>query len=198
MADVVVEDPDQRVVLYNVTYEQYLQVADAFDEDQPALRLTYADGVLEIMTPGRPHEHSKKTIARLLELYALEREIRLYGIGNLTMRRALAKVALEPDECYCVGADRDVDTETGAPDIAIEVVISHRMNKLPIYGALGVREVWVYQRGQFTIHRLVAGAYQIADSSQFFPELDLSELAEYAGMPDQDAAIRAYRARLSG
>jgi Uma2 family endonuclease len=199
MADVIVEPHDQRIVLYGVTYEQYVQVADVFAERH--IRFTYADGALEIMTPGPHHEVSKKLIARLLELYALVRGIRIYAYGDLTMRNALTEVGLEPDECYCVGGDKDVGIDKkDVPDLAIEVVVSHRLNKLPIYARLGVAEVWVwaYRRERFEIHRLVGGAYQLVDTSQFFPQLDLRQLEDYIAMPDQDAAVRAYWARLSG
>lgn len=202
MADVGVEPHDQRIVLYGVTYEQYVQVADVFAERH--IRFTYADGALEIMTPGADHGYAKGTIGRLVQLYALIRGIRIYAYGDLTMRNALTEVGLMPDECYCVGADKDVgvDKDLGiskeVPDVAIEVVVSHRMKKLSIYQRLGVAEVWVLRHGMLQIHRLVDGSYTLTESSQFFPDLDFRELEEYIAMPDQDAAVRAYWKTLGG
>lgn len=51
----------------------------------------------------------------------------------------------EPDECYVFGEDPDPER----PDLAIEVIwISGGMNKLEIYRALGVAEVWHWRRGR--------------------------------------------------
>lgn len=182
---------DHRVVLHAITYQQYVQLANVF-EDRGSLRLTYADGTLEILTTGSHHQIKKKTISRLVELHALIRDVPIYSIGNVTLRSPRAKVGLEPDECYSVGKTKRI------PDVAIEVVLCRRVNKLSIYQRLGVAEVWVHRRGKLEIHRLVDGAYQSADTSRFFPDLDFRELEEYLAMPDQDAAVRAYWARLSG
>ena len=56
-------------------------------------------------------------IARLVEMYAADRDAPLYGYGSTTFRRELKERGLEPDECYCVGADLRT-----YPDLAIEVV----------------------------------------------------------------------------
>ena len=60
---------DQRIILYDVAWEQYEQLSDMFVEEFP--RMTYLEGTLEIiMTTSPEHERLKKIIARLLEAYA--------------------------------------------------------------------------------------------------------------------------------
>lgn len=147
-------DIDQRVVLNNVDWRTY----DALREllDGPGVRLTYLCGALEIMNPSRRHEDIKTRIARLIELFALEREIQLYGYGSTTFRREVRERGLEPDECYCVGADMGE-----YPEIAVEVVVSAGgIDKLAVYEGLGVREVWFWKDDHFEIHSLAEGGFR--------------------------------------
>lgn len=89
------------------------------------------------------------------------------------------------------GEDRDV------PDIALEVVVTHRsLDKLEVYRGLGVREVWIFEAGQFRIVVLRGGQYEVARASEVLPEVDLPRLPHHAMETDQHAALRAYREEL--
>jgi Uma2 family endonuclease len=159
--------------------------------DSPGVRMTYLRGSLEIMSTSRSHEVAKKQIARLLELFCLERDIPLYGYGSMTFRSEPEERGLEPDECYCRGRDGDV------PDIALEIVITRgAIDKLEVYRGLGVREVWVFEAGAFRVFALHDHAYVPLPRSEVLPELDLNLLAEYAVQADQHVALRAFRDRL--
>lgn len=70
------------------------------------------------------------------------------------------------------------------------------LDKLPIYAALGVGEVWIWRDAAIEVHRLVGAAYVPATRSEIFPDLDLSELAALSGLANQTEAVREYRARL--
>lgn len=63
-----------------------------------------------------------KTLARLLEIYALERDIPLVGYGAATFRKRAKERGVEPDECYVLGEPGK--REPAAPHLAIEVVLS--------------------------------------------------------------------------
>jgi Uma2 family endonuclease len=150
--------------------------------------MTYLKGQLEIMSPSREHEDLKKQIARLVELFCLERNIPLFGHGSTTYRREEKERGLEPDECYCRGQDRDV------PDIAIEVIVTtSSIDKLEVYRGLGVREVWTFHAGQFRVLALREGNYELLGASEVLPEIDLTRVAHYAQIRDQHAAVRAFR-----
>jgi Uma2 family endonuclease len=106
---------EQRFVIHGVSFKDYVVLREALDI--PGLRMTYCEGVLELMSPSTEHEDKKKTIARLIELYALERDVTLYGYGNATFRREAKERGCEPDECWTVGGKlRDY------PDVALEVI----------------------------------------------------------------------------
>jgi Uma2 family endonuclease len=187
------EPDDRRFVLHGVTWAQYLAVRAMFD-DRPGLRMNFVEGTLELMSPSKEHEYIKKQLARLLELYALARGVRLHGYGQTTFRHEAAERGLEPDECYWVG---DVDGEY--PHLAIEVVVtSGGIDKLKAYAPLGVREVWFWRSDRFELYGLRDGAYSPIARSALLPLLDVEELARHVRMRDQADAARAWWEALGG
>jgi Uma2 family endonuclease len=174
-----------------VSWETYEGLLRALGNDHPALRMTYREGTLEITTTSPRHERIKKLLARLLEAWADENEVRLDGYGAATFRSEAAARGLEPDECYALG-------ELGsAPDLAIEVVETHGdVDKLDVYAGLGVREVWIWEEGKLTVRRLESGRYTLSSASGLLPRIDLTLLAGFVREGDQTAIVREYRRAL--
>jgi Uma2 family endonuclease len=185
------EPGEQRLILRGVSYKDYVLISDVLGH-RPGLHLTFLNQTLEIMRTSPLHEYLKAQIARLVELHALVRGVRILGFGSATYRREDKERGLEPDECYCIGSKKDF------PDLAIEVVVTRGMNKLEVYAGLGVAEVWVYEDGRFAVYQLGAAGYAPQPTSRFFPDLDFAVLAAHVAMPDQDDAVRAYWDRLRG
>jgi Uma2 family endonuclease len=182
-------EEEPRILLSNVPWATYVMLRDTVDG--PGVRMTYLRGSLEIMSPSRTHEVEKTQVARLLELYCLERDIPLYGYGSTTFRKEEKERGLEPDECYCRGADRPV------PDIALEVVVTApAIDKLEVYRGLGIPEVWMFRDGSFQLFALRGERYEPIERSEIFPEVDLERIAHFAMEADQHAALRAFRAEL--
>jgi Uma2 family endonuclease len=183
-------DVDARVILHNVDFQTYSTLRDLLDGPSP--RLTYLCGTLEIMSPSRRHEDLKKRIARLVELFALERNIPLYGYGSTTFRREAKQRGLEPDECYCVGGDM-----LEYPEIALEIVVtSGGINKLAVYREFGVREVWFWKDGRFELYALRGDGFHALTRSERVPSLDFDALVRFVLLPDQHQSLLEYRAFL--
>lgn len=180
-------DPDQRVVLRNVTWEDYERVL-AMRGDAPGVRITYLQGVLELMAPSRSHETIKTRLARLLEAYAEELAIDLNGFGSWTIKREPDERGAEPDECYSVGQPGD------APDIAIEVIWSSGgLDKLEVYRELGVREVWIWQDGELHVHARRTDGWDRRSQSEILPDIDLELLLRFLDEPSQLTAVTSLR-----
>lgn len=180
-------DDEQRVLVHGVPWQAYVAIRDAFD--RPSLRLSYLGGALEFMSPSDLHESFKTRIARLVETFALERDVQLYGYGSTTFRKQAKEAGLEPDECYVLGRELDQ-----VPDLAIEVVVSSGgLAKLDIYARLGVREVWFWTKDGFALYGLAGSVYERIQSSGLIPQLDFGLLAKYVTRTDQPQAIREYR-----
>ncbi|AUX28442.1 Uma2 family endonuclease [Sorangium cellulosum] len=178
---------EQRFVLHGVSWQTYVRLRDELDT--PGLRMTFCEGTLELMRPSIDHEATKTLIARLIELFALERDVPLYGYGSTTFRREAKARSLEPDECYCVG-----EAIEELPDIAIEVALtSGGIDKLSVCSGLGVREVWFWENDAFHLHALRGEAYEAIAASELLPDLDLVALARFVRWPDQHAAVKAFR-----
>ncbi|HEX8287453.1 MAG TPA: Uma2 family endonuclease [Pyrinomonadaceae bacterium] len=59
------------------------------------------------------------------------------------------------------------------PDLVIEVdVTSPSLNKIPIYAALGIQEVWLYKGERVEFYKLYGEFYQLITNSLTFPMLD--------------------------
>ncbi|MDP1826286.1 MAG: Uma2 family endonuclease [Archangium sp.] len=157
--------------------------------DRSGSRMAYSGGVFEIMSPSWNHEFIKTNIARLLEGWALVHGVDLQGAGSWTLESATEEVIVEPDECYLVG----VRAGRRVPDLAIEVRwTGGGIEKLPIYAALGVKEVWVWDRGVISAHVLRGSTFVRSARSTLLPSLELGRLAKHASMEDQSKAVRAF------
>lgn len=185
-------DVDQRVVLHGVEWKTYRALRELID--RPGVRMTYLTGALEIMSPSRKHEILKKQIARFVELFALERDVPLFGYGSSTLREELEERGIEPDECWAIGRALGDDEP---PDLAVEVVLtSGGLNKLEVYRGLRVREVWFWFQGRIEVYELKDDRYVQRTDSRFIPGLDLAELATLVEAADQHTALKAFRDRL--
>lgn len=184
--------PVQRILLEGVTWERYERLLACFP-DSRSPRLTFVDGSLEIMSPvGPDHEHWKATLCLLLEAYLDAQGIRFYSRGGFTLKQT-GLAGGEPDASYCFGVDKSV------PDLVVEVVdTSDALSKLPLYGALGVAEVWLWRRAVLEVQVLeqAEGDYRQSAASRLLPGLNLQLLAKHVRMPDQYDAVRAFRRAL--
>lgn len=180
---------DQRLVTYGVPWAHY-EVQLALRGEAPVPRMAYLEGTLELMSPSKDHERVKSFIGRLVEIYALERDIDLSPYGGWTLKSAPKEAGAEPDECYIVGSDQSKEI----PDLAIEVIwTSGGIDKLEIYRRLGVREVWFWNEGRIEIHVLRHDHYERADRSLLFPDLDMDLLCSFLDRPTAMQAVRAFR-----
>ncbi|WP_433935070.1 Uma2 family endonuclease [Sorangium cellulosum] len=184
---------DQLFVVHDVSWEEYETILAVLG-DRAGVRVTYCEGVLELMSPGGPHEGRKTILARLVEAYAEEAELPLSGYGSMTVRRRLAKRGVEPDECYVLGTVED----GGIPELAIEIIEkSGTIDKLSVYAGLGVPEVWFLKKGKLSVHLLGPDGYAEAGRSRLLPGIELAELTQFVQREgDQTSVVRAWRATL--
>jgi Uma2 family endonuclease len=186
---------ERRFVLHGVPWWTYVALRDALD-DQSGLKMTYLQGALGLMRPSLLHEDAKKIIARLIEAWAMERDVDLRGFGGATFRQEAKQRGLEPDECYKLGKLDD----DGVPDVCIEVIVTNSLvDKMAVYAGLGVPEVWDWRPSTSTIvvHRLVGERYERRDRSEVLPELDLAELSRFVQPGEsQTKLVKQYQAAL--
>lgn len=186
--DEFVQDFDQCVLVRGAAFSDYERLLTIRGESAVP-RITFLAGELELLQPCRRHWWLVKSLTRLLETWSEEAGVPLNGYGSWTIRRADRERGLEPDECYILGNERK-----DRPDLAIEIALtSGGIDKLDIYRALTVPEVWFWRRGRLDVHVLDGDQYTQSSASKLLPELDLSLLARFVDNRDQLRAVREYR-----
>lgn len=197
-------EPEGYIVLQDIswpTYEALLRDLSG----HPGVRVAYDRGTLEIMSPSKLHERLKKLLAQVLEILTLELNIRRQSAGSTTWKRSDLGKGIEADECYyisTVARVRDQDqadlTVDPPPDLAIEVDLQvPDLDKLAIYAALGVPEVWKYDGQRLRVHvRQPEGRYLEVRQSASFPFLPLDQLERFlsrARVADEVEFLREFR-----
>ena len=181
------KDREEKYITSGVTWQAYESLLSSLGNSS-GYRVAYLLETLEIMSPSRSHELDKKAIARLLEAYLEAKRMHFWGLGSTTLKNQDKQAGKEPDECYCIGTDKDI------PDLAIEVVYtSGGVDTLEIYRCLGVGEVWFWQNGEFKVYCLQDDRYQQRSASKLLPNLDLTLLAQYIVIKDPLDAIIKWR-----
>ncbi len=188
-------------VLRGVPYDWYVGLRD--DPGNRHLRMTYDDGVLEIMSPLFRHEMNAERIGMIVRAIAAVFVLACTGARCTTIRRGTAGTRLgkgkEPDNSYYFAnapslrgketIDLNVDPP---PDLWIEV--DHRgssRRRLPMYASLGVPEVWRLHtgRGVLWFGQLEGNGYvEIGRSLSLpmvTPELILALLDRAGQSPDE-------------
>ncbi|MEQ9357302.1 Uma2 family endonuclease [Coleofasciculus chthonoplastes] len=188
MTATLIQSPD-RVVLPNISWQTYQSLITDF-EQEPAIRLTYDRGMLEIRMPLDPHETYKKLLGRLVEAATEELDIEIRSLGSRTCDRADLARGLEPDQCYYIQNEAlvrgvaQIDlNQFPPPDLALEIdITSSSINRLSIYAALGVPEVWRYDGQTLTILSWQNGEYLSQDRSIAVPLLNAENLVRFLAL----------------
>ena len=191
---------EQRFVLHGVSWQSYQKLLEALGERR--LRHAYDGWNFEMMSPSQYHEWVKKTIGRLIEATSLELAIPIKCVGSTTLRNEGTERGLEPDETYYIANEAAVrgrfewdPAHDPPPDLAVEVDIhSSSVDRMQIYHALGIPEVWRVADGKLQFHVLAADGYRPSAASQAFGFLAPSDLLPFLAMEELDdmSLVRSY------
>jgi Uma2 family endonuclease len=176
----------QRIILQGVSWATYERLLADF-QDSHAAHFAYDRGVLEIMVLSAKHEEPNRTIALLVEIVALEMDINIRNLGSTTFTREDLARGFEPDTCFYVQNEarvrgkEEIDLAVDPPpDLVVEIDITHpSLDKLPIYAAVGVTEVWRYDGQQLTIFTLKGETYHTHEASVALPHLTSQILSQF-------------------
>ncbi len=171
----------QRVLLKDVIWQEFEAILEELGEHR-ASKVAYEHGILEIMTPLPEHERSKETISDLVKAILEELDIEFLSLGSTTFKKQFMSKAIEPDNCFYIqnesavrGKDRLDLTVDPPPDLALEIDVTSRTHS-NIYEALGVPELWRFEKGKLQINVLEDGKYLESEFSPNFPNLPLTEV----------------------
>jgi Uma2 family endonuclease len=174
------------VVLPCVSWETYERLL-ADDEERRVPRMTYDQGVLELVTPSLPHEKDALTIARIVDIIAATIGVPILSAGGTTYRRNDLERGFEPDASFYVQneaqvRDRpEIDLSVDPPpDVVLEMEMSRSaLDKLPLFASIGIPEVWRCDGQRVTILILEQDRYRESSTSLAFPVLTSDILTRF-------------------
>ena len=184
MTATLLAPPDEMIHLSGISWKTYETLLEELSDRR--LRFTYNRGNLEIMAPYPEHELNKQVLGRFIETIAEELEVSIYPLGSTTFKQPELSGA-EPDKCFYIrniaavqGKRRLNMGEDPAPDLIVEIdITSSSQNRLQVYADLGVAEVWIYNGESLVIQKLQNATYIANQTSQFFINLPISEVANW-------------------
>jgi Uma2 family endonuclease len=198
--------PGHCLRLSNVDWKTYSRVLDIFGE-RPGFRVTYDRGELEIISPTLAHDDDTWFLGHLVIILTEALDLPLRHGGSTTMRRRLRERGIEADASFWISnahrmkGRRSLNlSRDPPPDLAIEVdVTSSSMNRMDIYAALRVPEVWRLKSDVLTFHVLCAdGKYSISATSRSFPLVSPGDILSFLKHARQannvNPVVREFRA----
>lgn len=200
---VVPAEGERRFLIRDVGWRGYLDLLRIIG-DGP-VRVTYDRGDVELMSPPFEHERKKSLLARIVEILTEELDIPLLSASATTLKREDLGRGLEADESYYlhdISRVRDLDDldllVDPPPDLAIEIEITRSaLNRLGIYGALGVSEIWRFDgRSLRILGRQADGSYREIARSRLLPWISVEEILNFVleeNSRDETRWARAFR-----
>ncbi len=195
-----------QLLIKGISWPEYKNILAELGENRSS-RISYSQGVLEIMAPLPEHEVGKKIIGNLVEILLEELDIEFWSLGSTTFDEEKMDAGVEPDDCFYIeneaavrGKDRIDLTVDPPPDLAIEIDITSR-TRFNNYQVLGVPELWRWNGKKLEINILVNGKYIESNNSRIFPKLPIVQvIPEYLKRCKTDgrnATMKAFRAWLT-
>jgi Uma2 family endonuclease len=175
----------QRLLLYGIDWNTYEKFLDAVG-NRP-IRLTYDGWNLEFTLPRWDHESVSRCIDRLVVALGIVLGFVIRGGQTVTLKRKDVKRGVEADQTYYIQNEpavrgiKNLDLNVlPPPDLALEVDITHySLDRMEIYAALRVPEIWRYDGEELSFHQLRAGDYQVAANSLAFPVLTPAQVNDF-------------------
>jgi Uma2 family endonuclease len=184
--------PEQRIVLQGISWSLYESLLTELG-DHTHTRLAYDRGALEMMSPSRDHDRFSRILCRMIWIVTEELDIETQSLGSTTWRSQVLQRGVEADECFYIQHEAIVRTRKEIdlsidppPDLAVEVEISHSIvDRLGIWSALGVPEIWRYDGHRLRVFALNADRqYAEAPQSLALPMVSITDLERFIERAD--------------
>ena len=199
----IIVPPGHQLLLKNVTWQQFQDILKSLGERRSA-RLSYSQGMLEIMTPLPEHEDDKVIIGDLVKAILEEMDIEFRSLGSTTFENEAMRQAVEPDDCFYIQNEAKIRGKKRLnleidppPELAIEIDITSR-TKFNNYQELGVTELWRYNGKKLEINILQSGRYVQSQTSLNFPNLPIADVlhnfVEQSKVRGRNVTMKAFRA----
>lgn len=192
------------VVRFPGSWQDYQALIEQLG-DRKIPRIKYRLGEILLMSPLPKHGRQADAIASVVKVLLDYLEQEYTAFTPITMELP-EESGIEPDYCFYIEQwaaialkdriDWGVDPP---PDLAIEVDVTSYTD-VNDYLPYRVPEVWLFKKNQLMIHCLQNDIYVVESSSQYFPNLNVSEMVleclKISYERNTSAAIRLLRRKL--
>lgn len=183
-AEQLVEQPN--VILYDVSWETYERLLKEQGE-QGGTRFTYDEGTLQIMIIGLEHDRQNRLLASFVEALLEEWNMDFENAGSTTFKRKDIKRGFEPDSCFYIHHPEIIRSKKRInlakdppPDLIVEIDVTHgSLDRLPVFAAVGILEVWRYEHGFAKIYRLSRDEYVESEESGLLPGVTANVITQF-------------------
>lgn len=137
------QNSDRVTLISNATWKEFENLT------LPSTLISFRNGVITIVSPGRNHEIISDLIRAVIWGYCRQVKLLPYTF-NQTRLKHEKKEGKEPDVAYCFGKDKK------NPDLAVEVnLTSGSIDDLTKYEYLNIPEVWLWEQNRirFFVYR---------------------------------------------
>jgi Uma2 family endonuclease len=161
---------DQILILTGATWADY----EAMDSPEyNRYLISYLNGQITIMSPGRNHERIAEIIKILIIAYCRKFQIACFPFGSTRLK----KTGLEGKEPDCGYA---FITDKNNPDLAVEVnFTSGNISDLTKYQYLKLKEVWIWQNKTIKFYILEQDSYIETDTSLNLVNIQSNQIIDF-------------------
>jgi len=192
------------VVRSPATWQEYQTLCEQRGDDSIP-RLKYRSGEVLHMSPLPKHGRDVSLIADIIKVLLDSTGCEYDSFTPVTMQLP-EESGIEPDYCFYIdhwqavsGKERIDWRNDPPPDLVLEIDITS-YSDVQDYLPYRVPEVWLFRNQHLLIYQLQGDEYGITSQSQYFPEVNLSQIVarclEIAYQRNTSAAIRDLRQQL--
>ena len=160
--------------ILTITGTCWLDYQNFNSQEYPGYRVSYFNGEITIVSPGRNHERIAAVIDRLIVAYCEKYELQDFPFGQ-TRLNVWGQAGREPDLAYAFGSDKDL------PDLVVEVIFSSgEIETLKSsYRNIGIGELWIWKDNKITFYTLKPNNYSVVEASNILTTINSSSLVNY-------------------
>ena len=176
---------DQILTITGANWQDYQN----FDsEEYPGYRVSYWDGEITIVSPGRNHARIAEVIDRLIIAYCEKFDILDFPFRQTRLETNLKdnkKAGKEPDLAYAFNTDKDL------PNLVVEVIFSSGNidNLKASYQSIGISELWIWQNNQITFYWLDDNNYIEIESGKLLENISAKSFVKFVNRGFSDSPL---------
>ncbi len=173
-------DGERRWVIHDATWDDFETLSELLPE---RVRMAFDGSNLEIMVITHLHDDYADALDTFFKAVAGALGVPFRPYRSATWKRPKLQRSIEADNSYYLDPGKIATSAAAAarksrkasdypnPDLAMEVDLSPpKADRLSIYAALQVTELWIFDGTQLTIYRLGDdGRYRAVERSGFLP-----------------------------